>query len=277
MKKTAILLLVLIFACKVYAQLDTIYSNEGVLAVNIKEVLPDAVKFSYPTEDLLITVYKNTVQKIKYKSGRIETFAEASSFKQVKGAQDWENVSIAKVESEVKGLYKIDDVSSKAKGATTLSNMDKVKDRSYKKLKIEAAMLGANIIYLTNERVQGNQFGTQYQAGNSTETNLSGIAYSNVRPKYSEFNEIYSKINRFKLVKKLYLGRNSLDLELSNEGLPPTVVITGITENEGFIYVNSIIKTEGTNNFRVVYFDEKNIILMYKDKRKIYNLMLERF
>jgi hypothetical protein len=155
--------------------------------------------------------------------------------------------------------------------------MDKIKDRSYKKLKIEAAMLGANIIYLTNERIEGNRFGTQYQAGNSTETNLSGIAYSNKRPKYSEFSEIYAKVNRFKLVKKMYLGRNSLDLETSKELLPPSVAVTNISEEEGFIYVNSSIKTESTDKFRVVYFDEKNIILMYRDKRKIFNLVLEKY
>ena len=50
--------------------------------------------------------------------------------------------TITQVEGEIKGLFKVGEVSSKAKGTTTFSNQERVKERAYKKLKIQAAMMG---------------------------------------------------------------------------------------------------------------------------------------
>lgn len=277
MKKTLILLVNLSFAYSLLGQLDTIYSSNGIIAVQIKEVLPDMVKFIYPDEDITHSIYKNTIQKIVYKSGRTESFNDVLGLNKVAGAKDWEKVSISRLESELKGLYKIDEVSSKSKGATALSNVDKVKDRSYKKLKIEAAMLGANIIYLLEESVQGNVFGNEYQAAQPTETFLTGIAYSSTKPKFSDFSSIIAKNGWVRYDKKQWLGRNSTDLQETNENLPPTVLLTNPTEENGFIFVNATIKSEKTNKFRVSYFDENKIILVYKDKKRIYNLVMEIF
>jgi hypothetical protein len=63
------------------AQVDTIYTNGEKIACSVKEITPDAVKYAYLGEDLINSVYKSTIQKIVFKSGRVQTFAEASSFK----------------------------------------------------------------------------------------------------------------------------------------------------------------------------------------------------
>ncbi len=43
-------------------------------------------------------------------------------------------------------------------------------------MKIQAAMMGANEIYLTQEATSGNFYGA------STTTNMAGVAYSNILP-----------------------------------------------------------------------------------------------
>ena len=174
-------------------KLDSIFTNDEVIIGNVKEITPDAIRFCYPNEDLINTLYKNSIQKIVFSSGRTQIFSEASSFRIVKGAHDWENVTVSKVESEVKGLFKLDEVTSKARGSTIYSNMNKVKDRAYKKLKIETAMLGGNIIYLTEQRTEGAVYGHS-----TPNTTLSGIAYSSTIPNFSKgtFNlEVQHKVN----------------------------------------------------------------------------------
>jgi len=123
-----------------YSQQDTIFTSSEKIICKITEITADAVKFTYPDEDLINTIYKNTVTSISFKSGRVQRFAEATSFKPVNGPEDFENVSITKVEGEVRGLYKLGNVSAKAKGTTVYSNIEKVKERAYRKMKIEAAM-----------------------------------------------------------------------------------------------------------------------------------------
>lgn len=60
-----------------------------------------------------------------------QEFAARTSFRRLSSPMEWEQVSIASVESEVQGLYKIDDVSSKAKGTTEFSNQERVKRRAW--------------------------------------------------------------------------------------------------------------------------------------------------
>jgi hypothetical protein len=45
------------------AQVDTIYSNNIKIACTVKEITPDAVKYTYPGEDLLNSVYKSTAKR----------------------------------------------------------------------------------------------------------------------------------------------------------------------------------------------------------------------
>lgn len=251
---------------------DTIYSNSEILAVHVKEVTHDAVIYQYPGEAINNTIYKNSIIKIVFSSGRIQVFNEISNFKTVKGGNDWEKVTVTHVESEVKGLFKIGQVTSKAKGTTEFSNMNKVKDRAYMKLKIEAAMRGANMIYLFGEHVKGNDFNTD----NSTETNLTGIAYTNIRPHFDDFQELINNNKQFKYVEFQYLGNNSTELaRIPNE--PKMITIDNIKNESGFIIVQAQIDGIDKNTFTVTYFDDKEIILMYEDTRKIYNLILHNY
>lgn len=275
MKRKFLILIILAFTFCTYAQekYDKIYTNDKVIECSIKEVTPDAVKFCYPNEDLLNSIYKNAILKIEYKSGRVEEFAEATSFKTVRSGADWENVSISQIESEVKGLFKLDDVSSKAKGTTALSNVNKVKDRAMKKLKIQAAMMGGNIVYLTQQDTKGNIMGGEYQASQATETNYTGVAYTNKRPSFSEFQDLFERVKNYRLLSKEFLGNNSTDMGTAKTKVNQ-VSLNSIEDEKGFIYVYANIPGEDSNKFRVSYFDEEVVVLMYEDKRKIYNLVL---
>ncbi len=260
---------------RVIAQYDTIYTSKGSQAVIIKEILPDVVKFTYPDEELQNSVYKNTIFKIRHKSGRIEVFSETTAFNTITGAEDWEKVLTSKTENEVKGLFKIEDVTSKALGGTLYANTDKVKDRAYKKLKIEAAMMGANIIYLSDERMDFNRQGTVYQTGAIT-ASLTGIAYTNIRPELEPFKAIVSSKKEFKLIKKQWLGRDNIDLKETDEFLQPTVKIEEIIPENGIIYVKAKIKDQPKDKYRVTYYDDQKIILMCRDAQRIYNFILVR-
>lgn len=255
-------------------QLDSIFTSNGNIAVNIKEITEDAIKFTYQGEELVNSIYKNTVSKIKHKSGRIEQFNESSSFKVIKGGDDWEKVSITRIENELKGLFKLEEVTSKATGTTVFSNVNTVKDRAYKKLKIEAAMSGGNIIYILEQQTQG--VSKQYGGSDPARTNLSGVAYSNVRPNINEFKKLINLKNEFNYLERQYLGNNSTDLEKDTYLNQKMIELNDVRNENGFIMVKTNLRGEDTEEYRVTYFDDEIIILMYRDKRKIYNFVLKR-
>jgi len=255
-----------------FAQQDTIVTNREKIICSIKEITTDAVKFTYPGEDIVNSIYKNTVEKITFKSGRVQTFAETTSFKTVNGPEDFENVSITQVESEVNGLFKLANVSAKAKGTTVYSNIERVKERAYRKMKIEAAMQGANIIFLTQQQTEGNQYGTDYQAGKTTETNLDGIAYANKIPKFEAFSAKVKNNSQYSVIARLKLWSGGTDMQ--NDEFQGVMSITNVINESGLIMIEGTVPKIKTTKFRVAFFDETRFVLVYEDKSTIYNLVV---
>lgn len=260
-----------VFALVCRAQVDTIVSNNAKIACVVKEITPDAVKYTYPNEDLLNSVYKTTVQKIIFKSGRVQTFAEATSYKAINGVMDFDKVTVTVVEGEVKGLYKLTDVSSKAKGTTVFSSQERVKDRAYRKLKIQAAMFGANIVYLTNQRTEGNKYGGYFQSGSSAETNLTGVGYSNILPDYDKFKQLIGTKTDFTTVRKYELGAS--DTDVSQDGLEVPFTISNVSVENGIVLITAQLKGENNNSiFQLASFTDTTFSVAYRHKGTAYNV-----
>lgn len=256
-----------------YAQMDTVVLNNQRIACSVKEVTPEAVKYTFPGEDVINSVYKNTVQKIIFKSGRIQTFAESTSYKEVKGVIEYEKVTITSVENEIKGLFKLSDVSSKAKGTTVYSNQERVKDRAYRKIKIQAAMFGANIIYLTNQRTEGNKYGTYFTAGSTAETNLTGVAYSNVLPDIEKFKKIIGSRTNFTAIERFQLRAS--DSDVSDDKVNKPFTIKNITNDNGIIFIEGELTTEkNVFIFQVANFDNNTFSIAYKYKGDAFNFTI---
>jgi hypothetical protein len=255
------------------AQSDTVVINNQKIACSVKEITPDAVKYTFPGEDLINSVYKNTVQKIIFKSGRVQTFAEATSYKSISGVMDYDKVTITSVESEVRGLYKLSDVSSKAKGTTVFSNQEAVKNRAYRKMKIEAAIFGANIVYLTNQRTEGNKYGTKYTSGSTAETNLTGVAYSNALPDYDQFKKIMNNRATLLAVQKFELDASSFDV--SQDNIKKVFTIINILNDNGIIYIEGNLEgVHKINRFQLVNFNASSFSVAYKDGGDAYNFII---
>jgi hypothetical protein len=54
------------------------------------------------------------------------------------------------------------------------------------------------------------------------------------------------------------------------------IKIIDIRNENGFIMAKTNLMGEDTEEYRVTYFDDQKIILMYRDKNKIYNFILKR-
>lgn len=265
------ILITAVLSLRCFGQTDTVFTNNEKIACSVKEVTPDAVKYAYPGEDVINSIYKNTVQKIIFKSGRVQTFAEATSYKVVANVLDYDKVTITALESEVRGLYKLGDVSSKAKGTTTFSNQERVKERAYRKFKIQAAMLGANVILLTNQRTEGNKYG--YYNSSTAETNLTGIAYSNVLPDLEKFKKLAGTKTDFVVVKEYKLWASDSDVSQDDDARP--FKINSITNNNGVIYIDGNLQGErDVHQFQLVSFNDDNFNVQYKNGATDYNLMI---
>lgn len=276
MKLKNLLTLVVLFCSSMccLAQTDTLMINNEKVSCFVSEITPDAVKFKYPGEDLINTVYKNTVQKVIFKSGRVQTFVEATSFKKVEKVDDYENVTTTSVESEIKGLFKLGDVSSKAKGTTVFSNQERVKTRAYKKMKIQAAMMGGNIVLLSNQRSEGNKFGGYFQSGSTTETSLTGIAYTNHLPNVDDFKKLMGSKKTFAVVEEYKMWAS--DSDMTKSAANGLFTITNIVNDNGIITLEGELSdVRKYNKFKLVGFNEHTFSIYYQDKSTAYNYTVQ--
>jgi hypothetical protein len=273
MKNTFFLFVSLTFSTIGYSQTDTIFSNNDKISCTVKEIISEEIKYVYPNEELTNSIYKNVVQKIVFKSGPIQTFAQATSFKIIKNVDDYKNVTITQIESEIKGLFKLGEINSKAKGTTTISNQIRVKERAYNKLKLNAAMMGANIIYIYNQRAEGNKQGGYYQSDSSNETSLSGIAYSNSLPNYDSFINIVGEKKYFTAVEKNSLWSSGSDINKSQ--IDYKFRIDTVTNESGFIMVKCNFFESGSETYRVVSFNREYFNLYFEDKSSCYNVKVK--
>ena len=256
------------FSC--LAQLDTIFTSSSYIACTVKEVEPEAVNYTFPNEEVVNSIYKNAIQRIVFRSGRVQVFAEALALKKVSGAADYQKVGITQSDYDVKGLYRLGEVSAKAKGATTISSMQAVKERAYRKMKMEAAMMGANIVYLAASSTNGNQQGSAFQVGNTTETNVIGIAYSNAIPDYDAFKKKMGEKREFKSVDLTKYDDNYSDLVTNS--FATMVSVTEIFTENGLTILRADTKRIGPGRYRVISFDDTSFTLMFKKNGTIHNM-----
>ncbi len=260
------------------AQVDTIYSLNGeILPVNVREITETSVKFVYPNEDFLNSISKNSILKIRFKSGRIQEFASRLNLKSVNSCLDWENVQISNIESEVNGLMKIENIGAKAKGTTALSSLAKLQDRAYNKLKMQAAMIGGNIIYIIEQNTEDALWGGEYASSKSPSVTISGICYTSTKVKKSNIIE-----GTYKITKLVELKANSFSLEDQDiSSINLDISKDNIVEKNLFLTLNASIKVVNKiSEFTIIHSDKNEIVLsgVYttrNGKKTYYNLFLE--
>jgi len=137
------------------------------LDVKIIKVGETTISYKYPGEDAEQTIGKFSVATITYgASGRKEDISEKIV---VSDKGDWEMVQILTDKSQVIGLKKGEEVRGKTSGLISYNTAGSADKKATKRLKEEAAEMGAPFILLTSDKSDG--FGVKQSIKN-------GVAYS---------------------------------------------------------------------------------------------------
>ena len=256
---------------------DILYLADGTKEVQVKEIGPNTIKYSYPSESIVYTISKHQVAKISYASGREEIFD--SPIKKVKGLDNAPEVYVTYNNDEVTGLEPIGQLFSKATGVTALSSVNNVKNRALDKLKAEAAMIGANVILVGSVYQRGNQFGGENQASNATQTTFLGAAYSTA-PLDKEKTVTLLTGQKYHHYQTHKLNRNSFSPErlvsssYDSDRQPLLFEFDKIVEKEDGVYVSSSHLPVKGRELKVISADSDAVILMERNKKSVINYYL---
>jgi hypothetical protein len=136
----------------------------GAVQVNVSSVF---ITYALPIRpDSTIKVERKQLEKILYKSGRIEIFNKPVV--QMIDDNQWEAVTITKDQSQVEGMYKHGNIS--AKSSPNSRSKKAAQQNTYIKLQKKAAAVGGTVILITNEESFGGY-------GDIPGCFIEGIAY----------------------------------------------------------------------------------------------------
>lgn len=264
-----------------YAQTDTIYRTNGErLFVDITEIGENSIKYVYPKETLINSIDKAGIAKVHFKSGRKEEYASTFNIAAVKGCKDWQMVQMSKIESEVKGMFKINNVGAKAKGMTTMSSISKLQDRAYNKAKMEAAMLGGNVIYILEQNTEEALNGGYYGGTKMPSVSISGIVYTSKKVIESEIQE-----GDYELSNIFVLETNAYEIAENANFMQERILIQKnqfVSENGFLRLVHNFISVDRQiDKYTIIYSADGLIILSgvnttKNGKTTYYNLFLVR-
>lgn len=279
MKQLVLTLLLLLAAHYSFAQLDTLYTTQNRIPCLVKEITPEAVKYALPGEELLNTVYRNTVLKIVFQNGRVQTFDEPMVYKKLQSIHDFDNVTVTQLENEVKGLYKVGEAATSAQAGSMFTSMDKIQERALRKMKIVAAMMGANVVYLAHLQAKGANWGMgsgsllQQSHASAAETFLSGVVYTNELLDIEQFKAKVAGKTVFKLVEKAQFVKTSDEIRVYSSNRKFT--LKDVKEESGHIVVAGTLEGASKHKqFRVASFDKEFFYLYYHEKGVDYSVKL---
>lgn len=258
-------------------QPDVLFLLDGQKEVSIKEVGLNSIKYAYPNEETVYTISRHQVTKIVFSSGREEVFE--SPIKEVNGLDDFEKVFITYNPEDIAGLEPTGELFSKATGVTTLSSINEVKNRALDKLKAEAAMIGANVVFIGDVYQRGNQFGGQNQAGSSTQTTFNGTGYSTKKIDPTKAKELvntrsFHHYQTHKLNRNAWSPERTIATIYGEDRKPIMFKITEVFEKEGEIYVKTKDLPTKARELKVIHADEEALILMERNEKITTNYYL---
>lgn len=151
---------------------DTIFKlNGSVMPVDITTVTPTYISFIYPGKKEEFTIERKEVQKIIYKSGKIDVLNKAAF--ELIDESSWEAVWMTEDKKEVGDLYLLGEI--EAKSPSSARSASAAKKGAIIKLKKKAANMKGSLILVTKKETSGGY-------GEYPGYYIKGIAYGTEPP-----------------------------------------------------------------------------------------------
>lgn len=149
MKTVSVILFLLAFMNEAKAQMDSVFFHNGVVEeASVLKINEFTIELKFKNEDALRNFSKYAIDKVVYKSGRIEKMSPKIL---VDDDSSWNNVIVLDDKSSSVGLKRLGQISSHT-AFINLHTSYTGEKKAHKLLLKEAANLKANFILITSDK-----------------------------------------------------------------------------------------------------------------------------
>ena len=264
MNKIAILTLFFFTYLTGFSQTDTIFTKNQKISCKVLKIKTDSINYRLLDSKTQYAVAKKEVDKIIYKNGKTFSIKDDIRIVHVDGISNFNDVVITFTPSDTLKCTKITDL--EVEFDYDQSGQSKYLEKTYKQLKIHAAMRGANIVYIPEQ----NALSTN-GLNDSSITHFTGIAYCSSIPTIEGFEKKIGEKNEFTATEQWYLPKGKSDVyQLYFNG---KFVIDEILETDGFVYINGELKGfPKVTSFRLISISSKFFTVSFETNNTLYNV-----
>jgi len=261
--------LVLFFSQPVFGQMDTIYLSDHKTPCLVREVGPEEIKYNLPGEDVVNSIYKSTVKKIVFRSGRVETYANPVPDIDWSSPLDFEKIYLTKSPNDPLGWYSLNNLKVFATGGTIFSKGESVRKRALNKLKMQASMLGAKMVEITREDNYSHEEGN-LESNQKPSTYLDGTAYTDKLLNLEEFNNIMKGKRDFLVIHSFTLRNNANQIQEDTSLIPFRIL--QINQEDGIIYLEGNLEyVRSKAKYQLISFKENEFIILFQKDHDFYD------
>lgn len=266
MNKIAILVLFFFAYLTGFSQTDTIFTKDQKISCKIIKIKTDSISYKLIDSETQHAVAKKDADKIIYKNGKVFSVKEDIRIVHVDGISNFNDVVITFTPEDTLKCTKITNLLIDFNFAQ--SGESKYLEKKYKQLKIHAAMLGANIVYIPEQNAL-----TAKGLTDSSLINLNGIAYCTNVPTLDEFDKKIGDKTEFVATEQWYLPKSRPDVyQLYFNG---KFIIDELIESEGFVYINGELKGfPKVTSFRLISISQKFFTIHFEMNNSVYNVQV---
>lgn len=132
--------------------------------------------------------------------------------------------------------------------------------------------MGANIILMTNQRSEGNNY--NYYGSSTTETYITGVAYASQLPDYNKFVSFINGHKQFVTIIDNNISTN--DAEYTADPGGNEFTIDNISTADGLTLIKGKLSGEkDVDTFQLTAFDNKSFNVYYKKKNTYHSVMIQ--
>ncbi|HSY60971.1 MAG TPA: hypothetical protein VK796_03800, partial [Cytophaga sp.] len=264
MNKIAILTLFFFAYLTGFGQTDTIFSKNKKISCKVLKVKTDSISYRLIESDIPYAISKKEVDKIIYKNGKTFSIKDDIRIVHVDGISNFNDVVITFTAADTARCTKIEDI--EVHFEHDQSGQSKYLEKTYAQLKIHAALRGANIVYVPEQKALSIN-----GVDDNSITDFYGIAYCSKVPTLDEFDKKIGEKTEFNATEQWYLPKGRTDVyQLYFNG---KFIINEITEFEGFVYINGELKGfPKINSFRLISVSAKFFTVSFEMNNNVYNV-----
>jgi hypothetical protein len=250
-----------------FGQTDTIFTKKDTISCKIVKIKKDSISYSTTTNGSVQLISKKKVDKIVYKNGKTVSIKEELSLKHIAGVSEYNDVQITYNDSDITNYTKIIEVSTEYSAAN--NGQSKSLNKAYSLLKLQAALLGANIIYIPEQNALDPN-----KVGDTTQTSITGIAYCDKLPTLKSFESAIADQTTFASTEQWYMHRGKPDVyQFHYSG---KLIIDHIYEDNGIVYMEAELKSfPKVQKFRLVSLSNKSFMLYFEVGTTAYNVQVD--